>query len=197
MTSLQKHFSRVLPVSQFSYNFLVYFPLSDNTFINPQLQKIFERVRQSADFMPTWQMNVSIICPWHSWIVNSVKSLKGQGCSVCFWLSRKFWMRSLGQAGERSSRPSRINRLLQLPSARCITACWRMVERLPSKSRYERTLACIKDILLPSQSLFQCLHWFACLLLLSFPVPWSGREHPKWHRQPDVSAENERGDARR
>uniref|UniRef100_A0A8C5DT33 Atypical kinase COQ8B, mitochondrial-like n=1 Tax=Gouania willdenowi TaxID=441366 RepID=A0A8C5DT33_GOUWI len=28
----------------------------DNAFINPQLQKIFERVRQSADFMPAWQM---------------------------------------------------------------------------------------------------------------------------------------------
>ena len=33
--------------------------LPDNSFINPQLQKIFERVRQSADFMPPWQMNVS------------------------------------------------------------------------------------------------------------------------------------------
>ncbi|XP_034023767.1 atypical kinase COQ8B, mitochondrial [Thalassophryne amazonica] len=31
--------------------------IQDNTFINPHLQKIFERVRQSADFMPTWQMN--------------------------------------------------------------------------------------------------------------------------------------------
>ncbi|XP_053577757.1 atypical kinase COQ8B, mitochondrial isoform X2 [Bombina bombina] len=31
--------------------------IQDNTFISPQLQKIFERVRQSADFMPTWQMN--------------------------------------------------------------------------------------------------------------------------------------------
>uniref|UniRef100_A0AAY4CP55 ABC1 atypical kinase-like domain-containing protein n=1 Tax=Denticeps clupeoides TaxID=299321 RepID=A0AAY4CP55_9TELE len=30
---------------------------SDNSFISPQLQKIFERVRQSADFMPAWQMN--------------------------------------------------------------------------------------------------------------------------------------------
>uniref|UniRef100_A0A674NHT6 Coenzyme Q8B n=1 Tax=Takifugu rubripes TaxID=31033 RepID=A0A674NHT6_TAKRU len=30
--------------------------LGDNSFINPQLQKIFERVRQSADFMPSWQM---------------------------------------------------------------------------------------------------------------------------------------------
>ncbi|KAI3354538.1 hypothetical protein L3Q82_019042 [Scortum barcoo] len=28
-----------------------------NSFINPQLQRIFERVRQSADFMPSWQMN--------------------------------------------------------------------------------------------------------------------------------------------
>ena len=32
--------------------------LTDNSFISPQLQKIFERVRQSADFMPTWQMRV-------------------------------------------------------------------------------------------------------------------------------------------
>uniref|UniRef100_A0A673Z441 Coenzyme Q8B n=1 Tax=Salmo trutta TaxID=8032 RepID=A0A673Z441_SALTR len=31
--------------------------MQDNSFINPQLQKIFERVRQSADFMPAWQMN--------------------------------------------------------------------------------------------------------------------------------------------
>lgn len=30
--------------------------LSDNTFINPQVQQIFERVRQSADFMPDWQL---------------------------------------------------------------------------------------------------------------------------------------------
>ncbi|KAJ0063888.1 hypothetical protein NL108_013165 [Boleophthalmus pectinirostris] len=30
--------------------------IQDNSFINPQLQKIFERVRQSADFMPVWQM---------------------------------------------------------------------------------------------------------------------------------------------
>uniref|UniRef100_A0A2I3GBY2 Coenzyme Q8B n=1 Tax=Nomascus leucogenys TaxID=61853 RepID=A0A2I3GBY2_NOMLE len=29
---------------------------SDNSFISPQLQRIFERVRQSADFMPRWQM---------------------------------------------------------------------------------------------------------------------------------------------
>ncbi|KAB0396436.1 hypothetical protein E2I00_012078, partial [Balaenoptera physalus] len=36
------------------------FPLpnvsQDNSFISPQLQRIFERVRQSADFMPRWQM---------------------------------------------------------------------------------------------------------------------------------------------
>lgn len=41
---------------------LTIFP--DNTFINPQLQKIFERVRQSADFMPSWQMNVSVAVLW-------------------------------------------------------------------------------------------------------------------------------------
>ncbi|CAM9499011.1 unnamed protein product [Lampetra fluviatilis] len=29
--------------------------IQDNSFINPQVQKIFERVRQSADFMPSWQ----------------------------------------------------------------------------------------------------------------------------------------------
>lgn len=30
--------------------------IQDNTMISPELQKIFERVRQSADFMPGWQM---------------------------------------------------------------------------------------------------------------------------------------------
>ena len=30
--------------------------IQDNALINPQLQRIFERVRQSADFMPRWQM---------------------------------------------------------------------------------------------------------------------------------------------
>ncbi|RWS00571.1 aarF domain-containing protein kinase 4-like protein, partial [Dinothrombium tinctorium] len=30
--------------------------IQDNTMISPQIQEIFERVRQSADFMPPWQM---------------------------------------------------------------------------------------------------------------------------------------------
>ncbi|XP_074133648.1 atypical kinase COQ8B, mitochondrial [Sminthopsis crassicaudata] len=30
--------------------------IQDNSFISPELQRIFERVRQSADFMPRWQM---------------------------------------------------------------------------------------------------------------------------------------------
>ncbi|XP_075439802.1 atypical kinase COQ8A, mitochondrial-like [Ascaphus truei] len=30
--------------------------IQDDAFINPQLQKVFERVRQSADFMPIKQM---------------------------------------------------------------------------------------------------------------------------------------------
>ncbi|XP_063793769.1 atypical kinase COQ8B, mitochondrial [Pseudophryne corroboree] len=29
--------------------------IQDNSFLSPELQKIFERVRQSADFMPSWQ----------------------------------------------------------------------------------------------------------------------------------------------
>lgn len=31
---------------------------SDNQFISPELQAIFERVRDSADFMPRWQLEV-------------------------------------------------------------------------------------------------------------------------------------------
>ncbi|XP_050738541.1 atypical kinase coq-8, mitochondrial-like [Eriocheir sinensis] len=34
--------------------------IQDSAIINPQLQKIFERVRQSADFMPTWQLEEAI-----------------------------------------------------------------------------------------------------------------------------------------
>jgi hypothetical protein len=32
--------------------------IQDNTIISPTLQKAFERVRQSADFMPAWQVEV-------------------------------------------------------------------------------------------------------------------------------------------
>lgn len=32
--------------------------IQDDTLISPQLQKIFERVRQSADYMPQWQTEV-------------------------------------------------------------------------------------------------------------------------------------------
>ena len=31
---------------------------ADNAFISPELQTIFERVRDSADFMPRWQLEV-------------------------------------------------------------------------------------------------------------------------------------------
>ncbi|KAK7482191.1 hypothetical protein BaRGS_00026540 [Batillaria attramentaria] len=34
--------------------------IQDNSFINPQLQAVFERVRQSADFMPTRQMTKAL-----------------------------------------------------------------------------------------------------------------------------------------
>jgi hypothetical protein len=32
--------------------------IQDNTMISPTLQKAFERMRQSADFMPAWQVEV-------------------------------------------------------------------------------------------------------------------------------------------
>ncbi len=31
--------------------------ISDNFLVQDDIQKIFERVRQKADFMPEWQMN--------------------------------------------------------------------------------------------------------------------------------------------
>ncbi|XP_066981627.1 uro-adherence factor A [Macrobrachium rosenbergii] len=34
--------------------------IQDSALINPQVQKIFERVRQSADFMPAWQLEKAI-----------------------------------------------------------------------------------------------------------------------------------------
>lgn len=34
--------------------------IQDNSVISPELQKAFERVRQSADFMPTWQVEVRL-----------------------------------------------------------------------------------------------------------------------------------------
>lgn len=36
--------------------------IQDNNIISPQLQKAFERVRQSADFMPSWQVEVNYSC---------------------------------------------------------------------------------------------------------------------------------------
>lgn len=50
LTLLEHKHVSLHPVSSLS--------LSDDAFINPQLAKIFERVRQSADFMPTKQMMV-------------------------------------------------------------------------------------------------------------------------------------------
>lgn len=61
----------------------------DNTFINPQLQKIFERVRQSADFMPSWQMKVSVTVLWKKsltvsclMVINHRISFMAQTCAA-------------------------------------------------------------------------------------------------------------------
>lgn len=55
----------------------------DNTFLSPQLQRIFERVRQSADFMPPSQMTVSC---WHFYLAGlesaSVVGIIGVLCSA-------------------------------------------------------------------------------------------------------------------
>lgn len=85
--------SSVSSVSAVSFSDNFFFFYSDNTFINPQLQKIFERVRQSADFMPIWQMNVSLIFlfltrinVWQDWFSpGSEKSLFDQHSHLHFW----------------------------------------------------------------------------------------------------------------
>ncbi|XP_076627636.1 ubiquinone biosynthesis protein COQ8, mitochondrial [Colletes latitarsis] len=42
--------------------------IQDENTINPELQKVFERVRQSADFMPTWQVEKVLISELgHDW----------------------------------------------------------------------------------------------------------------------------------
>ena len=42
--------------------------IQDNSLINPQLLKIFERVRQSADFMPIKQMQRVLVDEFgHDW----------------------------------------------------------------------------------------------------------------------------------
>ncbi|XP_077259868.1 ubiquinone biosynthesis protein COQ8, mitochondrial isoform X1 [Temnothorax americanus] len=42
--------------------------IQDNTIISPELQKVFERVRQSADFMPTWQVEKVLVNELgHTW----------------------------------------------------------------------------------------------------------------------------------
>lgn len=49
--------------------------IQDETLLSPALQKIFERVRQSADFMPFWQTEVSPAQPSHVWsLVKSDRS---------------------------------------------------------------------------------------------------------------------------
>lgn len=43
----------------------------DNTMISPELQRIFERVRDGADFMPLWQLEVIIIFILNILILNN------------------------------------------------------------------------------------------------------------------------------
>lgn len=52
--------------------------IQDNAFISPELQQIFERVRQSADFMPDWQLQVCNSC------------MMGYIYFISWWLSNHF-----------------------------------------------------------------------------------------------------------
>lgn len=47
-------------VSKLNHCGLFPFFFLDSTFISPELQKIFERVRNGADFMPKWQLEVMV-----------------------------------------------------------------------------------------------------------------------------------------
>lgn len=102
---------------------------SDDAFINPQLAKVFERVRQSADFMPTKQMMVQCVlidpCPGEA-----VKSL----LNVCLY--RESSAATWAQTGGNGCRTSRRSRLLPHPSDRCILGGWRTAERWPWRSRW-------------------------------------------------------------
>ena len=53
---MAKHFSSIYFCGSFS---IADSFSTDNTMMPPEWQKIFDRVRASADFMPTWQIEVS------------------------------------------------------------------------------------------------------------------------------------------
>ena len=63
---LDNSFKCYEPIPIFPYYFLL---IPDNSFIDPKIQKIFDRVRQSADFMPSWQMKVSCMLR-HFWCID-------------------------------------------------------------------------------------------------------------------------------
>jgi len=44
-------------MKNFLMSFEVFLSVVDNFLVQDDIQKIFERVRQKADFMPEWQMN--------------------------------------------------------------------------------------------------------------------------------------------
>lgn len=97
-------------------NWACCFPLSDDAFINPQLAKIFERVRQSADFMPSRQMTVGNGEPRQR--PASVVLAPGWECSAP--LCRRPSAAASAPTGETSWSTLRRSRLRQRLSVRCI-----------------------------------------------------------------------------
>lgn len=90
----------------------------DDAFINPHLAKIFERVRQSADFMPLKQMTVGGHC---SRGVGAVSGLLGPHTALLkpLPLSRKLSTMTWGPTGETIWSTLRSDLLPLPPLARC------------------------------------------------------------------------------
>lgn len=166
---------------------------SDDAFINPQLAKVFERVRQSADFMPTKQMMVQCVlidpCP-----SEAVKSL----LNVCLY--RESSAATWAQTGGNGCRTSRRSRLLPHPSDRCILGGWRTAERWPWRSRWVSKW--LTDWL--TGWLGECstskvtevkstLWWSTVDFFLS--VSWCGQKYQQWREQHHGSPEFEQRSA--
>lgn len=113
--------------------------LSDDAFINPQLAKIFERVRQSADFMPQKQMMVGSGAPHVNMpmTTNGLESVDEPESTVVSSPRRRPSAATSARTGETGWSTLRRSRSRRRPSARCIWRGWRTADRWPSRSRWE------------------------------------------------------------
>lgn len=98
--------------------------IQDDAFINPQLAKIFERVRQSADFMPQKQMMVGSGAPHVNMpmTTNGLESVDEPESTVVSSPRRRPSAATSARTGETGWSTLRRSRSRRRPSARCI---WR------------------------------------------------------------------------